>query len=511
MYGIMRERWTLYSIAAFFSILLSVWAAIKTVVINPDAICYLYSAEALEKGLTFASHLCEQAKWPFYSILIYGVTQLTHLSSIHAAYLLNGFFSLMTVISFVAIVDLLTKNRRLVALSVLIILLAHELNGLRVEIIRDHGFWAFYLLSLFFGLRYFLQKNNDSWCNAFLWSVCLIIATLFRIEGAVFLLLFPFVAFFATRQTVMQKFKTFLQFYSIILLGGFALLCWLMLHPAQQLGRLTEIQFQMQHGMTEFIHSFQQTASALSAHVLNGFSARDAYWIVMGMLVIWYMFIVISNVSPIYALLIIYAWIKKSAYFTRETRWVLWAYSVINILITFIFFVDHLFLAKRYLIALSLILMLWIPFALDNLILQNRKWLLLLAVIGIMIYGAGGIFDFGQSKKYIRDGGDWLALHAASNKKIYSNDYQLLYYSQHVGNTIFSVGKKFENLNSISNGKWRQYDYIALRVSHNDLKNNSILREIKLSPIVIYQNDRNDQVRIYEIHPKKIKRQAVEN
>ncbi len=511
MHGVMQKRLTIYSIAALFSILLSIWAVLKTVVINPDAICYLYSAQAMEKGLTIASHLCEQAKWPFYSVLIFGFTELTHFSSIHAAYVLDGFFSLVTVIAFIAIVDSFTKRVQIVALSACVILLAHDFNGLRVEIIRDHGFWAFYLVSLFFALRYLTQKGNGSWFNALLWSMSLIVATLFRIEGAVFLLVFPLAAFFDTRQTIIQKIKTFFQLNTLTLFVGFALCVWLMLHPTQSLGRLTEIQFQLQHGMIELIQSFHQTANALGAHVLNGFSARDADWIAIGMLVVWYVFIVISNVSPIYAILIMYAWIKKSARLTHETQWVLWTYILINSLITFIFFVDNLFLAKRYLMALSLVLMLWVPFALDHLIVQKRKWLLFLSILLIVIYGLGGIFDFGHSKKYIREGGDWLALHVSPEQKIYSNDYQLLYYSNHVGDSIFSVGKKFEDLKSISNGKWRQYDYIALRVSQNELKNNAIVREIKLTPIVIYQNDRNDQVRIYEIHPKKTKRQAVEN
>lgn len=504
MHAIARKQLTLYSLAVCFSLLLSVWAMLKTVVINPDAICYLYSAEAVAKGLAFASHLCEQARWPFYSVLIFGLSKISHLSSIASAYMLDGFFSLISVVTFIAIISLFTQRMRVIALSAVVILLAHEFNGLRVEIIRDHGFWAFYLLSLFFALCYFMRSSQHStpWRYALLWSASLVIATLFRIEGVVFLLLLPLAALIDRRHTMITRIKMFFQLNTLMLLGGVALLVWIMLHPLQQLGRLAEIQFQLQHGMSEFIHSFVHTANALSTYVLNGFSSRDAYWIALGMFAVWYVFIVIANVSPIYAILIIYAFSKKLAGLTRETRLVLWAYILINIIITAIFLVDNMFLAKRYLIALSLVLMLWVPFALDNLVLQwhKRKWPLLLAGILILIYGLGGIFDFGHSKKYIRDGGDWLALHASANQKIYSNDYQLLYYSNHIGDAIFSVGKEFENVTKISNGKWKQYDYIALRVSQDDLeKKSGILSEINLTPVAIFENDRHDQVRIYKI------------
>ncbi len=504
MYGIMRQRSSLYFIAGFFSLILSIWAAAKTSVINPDAICYLYSAEAMSRGLSVASHLCTQSKWPFYSVLIFGVSHITTLSVIASAYLLNSLFSLISVIAFIAIVNTLTQHSRIVWLSALVILLAHEFNGLRVDIIRDHGFWAFYLLSIFFMLQY---VNFPKWSHALCWSASIIVATLFRIEGAVFLLLLPFVVFADARLTLIKRFTAFLQLNTLTLMGGVALFLWVMLHPQQELGRLTEIQFQFIHGLNEFIQAFQQTANALKMHVLSPFSTVDATWIAVGLFAIWYLFSVITNVSVIYAVLIMYVIFQsRISTFTQENRLVLVSYILINILITLFFLVDNLFLSGRYLIAISLVLMLWVPFALEDLILQwhTRKWPLMLAGLLIIIYGLSGVFSLGHSKKYIREGGDWLALHASANEKIYSNDYQLLYYSNHFGDSIFKIGPVFQNINQIANGKWKQYDYLALRISRGELVNNkSIAHEINLIPIIIFQNDRGDQVRIYQTHSHK--------
>lgn len=505
----MYQRLTIYSIAALFSIILSVWAAVKTSVINPDAICYIYSAAALEKGFSHAIHLCDQAKWPLYSILIFGLAKWIHFSYAVSAYVLDGFFSLISVLVFIAIIHTLTDRIRVMTFALCVILLAHEFNGLRVDIIRDHGFWAFYLLSLFFMLQYFIrfsEPKKNIGCYAFLWNASVIIATLFRIEGGVFLLFLPWVAFFDNRRTIGMRIKAFLQLNGLTVLGGSILLAWIFLSPGKELGRLTELEFQFTHGMNVLIQSFHFITDALKTHILNDYSIRDANWVAVGMLMSWYIFCVISNVSLVYAVLIIYAGWKNVVKFTASARLVLRGYILINVLVTFIFLVDDLFLSTRYLIALSLVLMIWVPFALDHLMSEwhKRQWPVYLAGLFIFIYGLGGIFDFGHSKQYIRQGGDWLAIHANATQKIYSNDYQLLYYSKQLGDSIFSKGKTFQNLSSIAQGKWQQYDYLALRLSQNELtKNNSILQEITMTPVVIFKNDRDDQVRIYEVHPKK--------
>ena len=77
-----------------------------------------------------------------------------------------------------------------------VILLSHELNSVREYIIRDHGFWTFYLSSLFFLLRFF-KKPIKSYALGF--SLSLAIATLFRVEGSLFLLFLPFYLLYACK------------------------------------------------------------------------------------------------------------------------------------------------------------------------------------------------------------------------------------------------------------------------------------------------------------------------
>ena len=74
--------------------------------------------------------------------------------------------------------------------------------------------------------------------------------------------------------------------------------------------------------------------------------------------------------------------------------------------------------------------MLWVPFALDDLIqkwgnFRHRLFLLMVSFI-LFISSISGIFDFGDSKYYVYAGGNWLAEHVPRQAKLYLNDYHIM-------------------------------------------------------------------------------------
>ena len=366
MYGVRQER-VVYLLAIVGSIILSCWAAARTSVINPDGICYLQSAAGMSFGLQFAMHLCDQASWPFYSILIYKVVTITHLSYTTCAFLLNGLLTALSVVMFLAIIRTLTPSIRILWLALAVILLPHEFNAVRTEIIRDHGFWAFYLVSLFFLLHFFRRQNLS---RAILWNVSLLVATLFRIEGAIFLLLLPFTVWFDGRKNGRQRLRAFFQLNVVTISLGIILVAWVLVHPNLPLGRLNEVGVQFSQGLSIVLANYQRASDMLGRYVLSVYSARDAGYMLFIMLTGWYVTSIAVNVSLVYAALIVYAWSKRLLPSMSSERVVLWGYVCVNILITSIFLFQNLFLSKRYLIALSLVLMVWVPFALESLIQQ---------------------------------------------------------------------------------------------------------------------------------------------
>jgi len=123
-----------------------------------------------------------------------------------------------------------------------------------------------------------------------------------------------------------------------------------------------------------------------------------------------------------------------------------------------------------------------------------------MAVLCMTAAAVSGVIDFGYSKAYIRQAGDWLAVNVPVNAAVYANDYQLMYYSQHFGFEIFTKAKSYSQINSIEHGAWKQYDYLALRLDKKDESAaNALLQEIHATPVQVFSNKRGDRVAIYKV------------
>lgn len=492
-----------YYVAGLLSLLLSIWIVLRESVINPDAICYLSSAEIFGKsGLHAAMNFCPQARWPFYSILIYATGSLTHLSFTNAAYALDALFTLITVLSFIAIVKTLGGEKRVLWLAALTILTAHEFNSVRMDIVRDHGFWAFYSLSILFLLRFMKQTH---WFDALLWSVSLIVATLFRLEGIFFLLLLPFITFFKSDQSIAKRSREFLLLNMPLMITCLMISAWLVGHQDQSLktfGRVTEVIFQLQHGWQLALNQFVHTSTLIAHTLLTNASASDASLVSIVLFTSWYLINVVCNVSLIYLLLFLYAWRSRALPLAQSAFVVLCGYLVVNLLTTSSFFAENLFLAKRYLIALSLVLMLWVPFALDKMMQMKKHRFIYLSSFFILISAVGGFFQFGHSKNYIYQAGNWLASNVPANATLYSNNLQLMYYSKHYGESLYQQASQQRDVTMLAGGRFKQYDYVAFNVKNkNKFEINKIILEMKLQPIQVFSNQQGGSVQIYQINP----------
>jgi len=495
----------IYIIALIASLTLSFWIGERDSVINPDGICYLLSAQILGfSSIKEAMHFCPQAQWPFYSTLIYTVVKISHLSYHTAANVLNAGFSLLSVMTFILIMKELGGTRRILWLAAFVILFDHQFNVFCDNIIRDHGFWAFYLLSMYYLLRFF---RDQRWTMAFAWNVSLFIATLFRIEGVIFLCALPLVAWFYP-DSFKQRAKSFITLNLPMLVLGFSLAIWFISHPyhsVDKLGRVGEILYQIQHGFFMLIDRYQTAKNSLIQHVLPPDSASDASVALFFMWIGMYLYNVALTLSWGYAALLIYAIKNRIAPFAPRTAPVIWAYLFINVVVTLIFLAEHLFISKRYLMALTLVLLLWMPFVIEHLIqrwenIRHRVFLLVTTAI-ILLASVSGVIQFGYSKLYIRSAGDWLANHVPSNASLYSNDIQLMYYTKHFDTRIFETFRHYLPINTIANGQWKQYDFLALRLGRDEeVDMAAILQEFsELAPVQVFNSKRGNRIAIYKI------------
>lgn len=493
------RHYLLFVFAIIISGLLSYSISFNQYLINPDAICYLSSAQIIgTAGLNEASQLCGQAKWPFYPLLIHSLVTFSHVTYPMAAHLIDACFSIISVVTFILIVKELGGSKRILWLAAAVILMSHEFNNIRQYIVRDHGFWAFYLISFLCLLRFY---QYPTFSRALAWSVSLLIATLFRIEGALFLLALPFFTWLVSDYHPRQKLKAFLLLNTFTIIAIIPLSVWMIKHPEQTLGRISEIPQQIQHGLFYISDKYHDVKLALIDHVLTSDSVREAGLIVFLVLIVWYLLCIVTNLSWIYTALLIYSVRSKAFALTAYSLPVIIGYIAINLLVTAGFLAEHMFLSKRYLIALSLILMLAVPFAIEKLIQTldtfRSRLILCVTIILMLCSSTGGIFEFGYSKAYIRDAGDWLAKNVPMNASIYINDYQLMYFSQHFGNRIFQLPDTYWKGETIANDKWKQFEYIALRLNKNERSDFvDIFHQINYIPVNAFHNKRGDLIMI---------------
>jgi hypothetical protein len=494
--GVQNYRW-IYLTAAVSSLLLAYDGSLRASVINADGICYLQSAATIGvAGLHEAMHVCGQAQWPFYSLLIHGLTLISPFSLINAAFVLNGLLSLLTVVSFITLVKMFTERKSVIWFAAVTILLMHEFNSVREYVIRDHGFWAFYLMSVVLLIQYFRKPSEQ---GALLWSASLMVATLFRVEGVIFLLLMPWLAWFAP----VNRLRQFIQLNMLTVITASLALTYAFIHQdTVGTSRFGELLFQVHNGLQVLIQSFNTKSAALANAILNGYSARDAKMIFALMVVAWYGISVVTNLSLIYTVLAGFAYFKKLLPLDRAGRQVFSGYLIINVLITAPFLVEYMFLSKRYLIALSLLLMVGVPFAMAALWEQRRNWLTAVTAVAVVGTALGGLIDFGYSKQYIRDAGLWLASNTPAQAAIYSNDLQVMFYSGHFGNAVFAKASEFADMSALDANKWQQYDYLAVHVDPRDPHYVVALQHLPWRPVKVFANRRGDAVLIY-VKPNK--------
>ena len=174
-------------LCAIAGVATSAWCIHIDDVINNDGVEYIRAAEqfaARNWAGAFAVH-----QWPFFSFLMWGTSVVLGTSYEVAGQLLNTSFFTASSLLFVGVVRAFGgTSRRLTILAALVAVLHPAFNEYRAFIIRDAGYLAFYLLALLYLARS-LQAPAGRYPAAVL--VALLVASLFRVEGVVFLLSAP--------------------------------------------------------------------------------------------------------------------------------------------------------------------------------------------------------------------------------------------------------------------------------------------------------------------------------
>lgn len=473
----------LYLSSILGSILISIWLNINTL-INPDGVLYLQASQAFLQGGLDASLAVYD--WPFYSILIALLHQITFLSLEHAALLLNTLLCIAIVTAFISLVKVLHGNFQVQVCALIVILVHTGLNDYRAYIIRDFGHWAFMLYALYFLILY---AQNRRLRDAIAWGCAIFIAFLFRTEAVFVMILAPLCLLFASEHTFKQRLiDTALGYVFFIPLVILGVLTIDLLSANPWLNAADSIQW-----VTRIQNEIEQFRPIISHHVRDN---ELIYFMLGGLLGYFFIRLFILLTLP-YTLLLGMALYQRLMPASIARR-LLITFILIYTAVVLAFLSYQFFLAGRYIMPIVLLLSLWVPFALSAIYdrWKKRKTWLFPFVVLLLVYMLGdSVISSASTQLYMKDAGIWLGDHALENTTSLTNNQQVSHYSQHA---VYVRDNALIKL--LDSGDWKKVDYLAIASKNADTSLRERLDLLPMKPIQVFSNENGSRIDIYQIN-----------
>lgn len=485
--------------AALASLVLSAWCVFIGNVVNSDGVLYLRAAELMTRGEWHAA--LQLYKWPFYSVLIALAHQVTGLSFEYAAYALNAALTALTVVMFISLVREVGGDPKVTIFAAAVILLYHSLNEYRAYVIRDAGYLAFYLTSL---LMFIKDLKEPKWSRTLAWVGAMMVAMLFRIEAVVLLVALPFFRLWRQATRLSARFAVIGLFMGGAFIALSALAWWLagtLAVPGP--GGLVDAWATVLQSSWQRVSGLASGKIDLIAGAFGDRYSRDfAYAAFVAALALLLVREVLASLTPLYAVLTGHAVYRHLIFPVPGTKglW-LWLILVHIAILAAILFI-YGFLTGRFSVALSLTLMLAVPFSMAELYKgwqQRRRWLFVL-VCTLAVFSTLGVLSSPTSKGHIRQAGLWLRDHTPADATLFSNDPVLLYYSGRSGDQPHARNGWDETLALVKSGPRSQYDYLALRVKRAHLADEAMLvQSLAREPIATFANAKGEKILVFRL------------
>ena len=412
------KRWIKPVQAAFAgSLMLSLIAILTNPVINRDGILYLETARVfMQEGLAAAFHTFN---WPFFSILIALISQITGISHELTAHLLNAVFMAGTCALLVSSTQSITP--RMAWATCIAILALPGLNIFRDELLREYGAWFFITLSFWLALRW---SAAPRWRTGILIQLVLCIAFLFRPEALAFfaaLILWQCVSVSAPWKEKLRRIAMiggipFAVFIVVLILAAFG-----QFNPDGRLGNIIDY-FNPERKLALFDAKSRALASALMDYAKNQASTI----LLMGSLsIIPLKFIKQLGLFAILAFIFIQRCGLRAALALNPLF--SWAFLAHLFVLSF-FVVDMQFLASRYVATLSLFAAPVIGAAV-HLCFEKIPRFTPLIVFLALIMMLGNAISSGPGKGHLVDAGKWLAENTQPQQRVYIDSSRVAYYA----------------------------------------------------------------------------------
>ncbi len=397
--------------------------------INPDTVLYFEQARLIALG-DWAGAI-QVFNWPIYGACIAATHKITSLNIHQSAQLLNMLFFGIATASFLTIIQLAGGGARVMLAGALLLFGSQYMVGDVLEMLmRDEGFWAFYLSGLMFFIRY---VQNSKISDAWLWQLCIIIATLFRIEAICYLIGLPLCLLLMREHDWENRLLHMLNSYSIAILTLIAIVATTLLSDnlsMSNFGRLNEI-FSL-NLYQEFTAKLFTRAHIMSSQVLEKYLEEFA---VMGLLITFLYVMVVKTIFTTGILASVFAGLtlkNGGAHIEPKAYVVLKTTAVIALISMALIIVKVFVLSGRYIAGLSWILLVLGAFYFAVLLANKNKKIALIASLIVIVLCLGlvkNILPKRQGYNYMQDAVSWLKENNVENKPVFYDEPRLRYYA----------------------------------------------------------------------------------
>lgn len=450
--------------------------------INPDSVLYLEAAKLFTQGAWQAGF--DVFNWPFYALCIAFVSKITTLNVHLTAQILNVLFFSIATYSFIQLIQLAGGKQRQIIVGALIWLSAqYMIGGVLEMLLRDEGFWAFFLTSIVFFIRFY---KSGYYSDAFFWQISAIAATLFRIEAITYLLLLPFSLFFYQQATFSKKIKQFLKcnFLSIIaIIGIFFAILIVDSVSMKSFGRLNEVfTVNLYNELTKQLFT---KSTIMSTQVLGRFLDEFA---VPGLLMTFIYIIIIKSISATGIVnigLAAFAMQARKRLINDTVFYILIVVAIIALLNMSLIIVKVFVLSGRYVLALSFVLMILAAFYLADLLQyleqknQRRKkikWIVIALLAFMFLSLIKNILPKQDGYNYMQDAIAWIDQHNLPKQEVFYDDKRMRYYAGLP--LILDIGNNWLKVTSaIEDKSIYQYNYVLITFSAKDRDREKLIAE----------------------------------
>jgi hypothetical protein len=484
----LNER-SVYVVAALLSLALSAWSGYAQQIPNPDALYYLSAAEFFHDGRWQQG--IAVYRWPFFSLTIASVMTLTGATAQVAAQTIDALFDCATVILFIALVRRLGSEagaRNLAAWAAFVIVLHPKLAVLRAAIVRDHGYYAFVLLTFYLVVRD--HQHPARWIKPAI-ACSVVAAALFRLEALLLVAVVPAFYLVAHSSGLPRRLLAVLAVLLAGLLLAIVYAIWtgVMMNLAAPGGAEADVLIRFR----EIGDTMRWRAARLSEVVPP---IRNAGFLAYaGFAVAALIDALLRGVTIPLTILAAFAFAPRRLLSDFAARFVLW-FAGWQVVLLLAFAVVAFFIDWRFTMLFALIMTIPAVFTVAEVAAEWRARLpgarLLLPIVLLAVV-VPWIVDFPRFSKleYLREAGQWIGRNVPADAKVLTNDGRIAYFSGRAFHeiTLLMVADTTERA-------VRAVDYVAVESARNAPP--AFTRDLQARMVATIDGANNRSVFIYK-------------